>query len=733
MTTTSRKKIAVLGGGVGAMVAVFELTDQPGWQDDYDITLYQMGWRLGGKGASGRNAEHGERVEEHGLHIWMGFYQNAFRVMRKCYQELGRPAGTPLATWQDAFHKQDQVTLMEDINGQWRSWQLDFPPNDEVPGDGGVFLKPWDYVRELLRWAVIEIEKLPDPAVAALALASGIVGWVERMIAATVTRIEAVAGTVVETVAAVAARTVQAVEAGGRPHPAVPLHRARDLADALDDDPTKHTAAHHHALLYLLDDFIQRSLRASRGKVWEDDNLRRFLIKAALAATMARGLISDGVLFHGFDVIDRYDLTEWLQRHGLKDPQFYWSAPVRALYDLVFGYEHGDIGRPNLAAGTAIRGLLRMFFTYKGAIYWKMQAGMGDTIFTPLYEVLRRRGVKFQFFHRVDHLGLSADKRRIDTIDLGIQATVKGAGYDPLHTVKNLPCWPSRPLYEQLAEGAALKAGNYNLESAWTSWADVGRRTLRYGQDFDQVLLGISLGALPYLGGELIAASPKWQAMIEQVRTVQTQAFQVWLTRDAAGLGWVSTQPAILSTYVEPLDTWADMSHLIDREDWPADAGIKNISYFCGPFKDADAIPAPGPCPEFPKGQDQRVKDEALHFLRTAVRPLWPKATDPANPAGLDWSLLAAPPGLQGERRFDEQFWRANIDPSERYVLSVKGSTEHRLRPDQSGFDNLVLAGDWTVSGLNAGCVEAATMSGLMAARALSGRPVVIVGEKDLP
>ena len=51
------QKIAILGGGVGAVVTAFELTSQPDWQKRYDITLYQMGWRLGGKGASGRNAE----------------------------------------------------------------------------------------------------------------------------------------------------------------------------------------------------------------------------------------------------------------------------------------------------------------------------------------------------------------------------------------------------------------------------------------------------------------------------------------------------------------------------------------------------------------------------------------------------------------------------------------------------------------------------------------------------
>ena len=52
----------------------------------------------------------------------------------------------------------------------------------------------------------------------------------------------------------------------------------------------------------------------------------------------------------------------------------------------------------------------------------------------------------------------------------------------------------------------------------------------------------------------------------------------------------------------------------------------------------------------------------------------------------------------------------------------VPGSDRHRLRSDESGFDNLVLAGDWTDNGLNAGCIEAATLSGLQAANAVLGR-----------
>ena len=83
-----KRKIAVLGGGCGSMAAVWELTEIPGWQEKFDITVYQMGWRLGGKCASGRNAAAGQRIEEHGLHVWAGFYENGFKLMQQAYAAL---------------------------------------------------------------------------------------------------------------------------------------------------------------------------------------------------------------------------------------------------------------------------------------------------------------------------------------------------------------------------------------------------------------------------------------------------------------------------------------------------------------------------------------------------------------------------------------------------------------------------------------------------------------------
>jgi hypothetical protein len=120
------------------------------------------------------------------------------------------------------------------------------------------------------------------------------------------------------------------------------------------------------------------------------------------------------------------------------------------------------------------------------------------------------------------------------------------------------------------------------------------------------------------------------------------------------------------------------------------------------------------------------VHEDALNHLRAHALVLWPGAD--AGDGTLDWSLLCDADDRDGEARLAAQYWRANIVGSERYVLTPPGSVDKRLRPDESGVENLVLAGDWTRNGVCGGSVEAAVTSGKLASRALSGSPAVVPG-----
>ena len=472
-------------------------------------------------------------------------------------------------------------------------------------------------------------------------------------------------------------------------------------------------------LWWALDDFKRWLWRRVVEPHADDDDLRFFFTMFDAGSTMLQGVIDDGLVERGFDSVNGEDLRAWLRRHGAQPITLEQGPFVRALYDMAFAYEDGDVKRPAMAAGTAVQDALRLFFTYRGAFAWKMQAGMGDTVFVPFYELLRRRGVRIEFFHWVSRLGLSRDRHSVEEIEVIPQVRLRKVGYKPLVPVGDLECWPSEPQWDQIVQGEKLRKRSVNLE--WeANPLDNEPLTLRRGEDFDLVVLGISVGALEPICSELIedASNPRFRAMIEHSRTIMTRAFQLWLHRPLARLGWQFADNSIMTAFVEPLDTYANMTHLLPREGWPREMHVEDIAYFCAVLEDRSG--------ETQQDANERVRQQAIAYLDSQVRTIWPQST---SHGGFDWRLLADSSSAEGPARFAAQFWSANFQPSERYVITPPGSVQYRLKADESGYENLFLAGDWVKSGLDGGCVEAAVMSGMQASRAISGAPAVIVGE----
>lgn len=720
---TAPKKIAVLGGGVGSLATVFSLTNEPDWQSRYDITVYQLGWRLGGKGASGRSGqvvhrdgvatiEGSARIEEHGLHIWLGFYDNAFRMIQQVYAENGKnlPPDAPLRSWTDAFKKHSYVCVQEKLEdgALWRNWPFCFPEDDQVPGTERDPCTVWDYLKLLLEglldfWKRSELSDEPVFAEEHAEVQSRLAGFAPHL-----------------------GKLWHEIEGVGIACGTELVELACRFAHTLHPDATEHSAADHHALIGTLDalhawlcNHVLAESGASRqdqSQDWKDQRRRVFIVMDIGIATV-RGIIRDGALFspNGLDVLEE-EFQSWLSRHGASDLscRVDKSAVIRGLYDLVFAYIDGDTNKASFAAGPALRSVFNMLLRYKGAIFWKMQAGMGDTIFGPIYMVLRARGVKFAFFHNVENIGLTPDRKGVATIRMGRQVTLRDTSreYDPIVWVKGVPCWPARPDYSQIVEADELRKQHANLESFWKPWKSVETITLEAGSDFDEVVLGISLGALPYLCKELIDAAPEtWARMVRDVRTVRTMGFQFWVNRELPELGWNEKSP-VLDAFVEPLNTWADMSQLLVRETWAAGHDPKSCAYFCGQLVEEVA----------PDQATAYVKQQAQKFVDGDLPNLWPGLQSSGGAA--PGQYLVSPTECAGETPLASQYFRANVDPSERYVMSVAGATGARLRADESGFDGLVLTGDWIDNGFNAGCVEASVMSGLEAANVVAGRPI---------
>ncbi len=90
---------------------------------------------------------------------------------------------------------------------------------------------------------------------------------------------------------------------------------------------------------------------------------------------------------------------------------------------------------------------------------------------------------------------------------------------------------------------------------------------MKAGDDFDYVILGIGIGALDPICAELQAASQKWADMLTGIKTVQTQAIQLWFKPDSADLGVPQTIP-VTGGYVEPIEP-DGFPNPIANENWP--------------------------------------------------------------------------------------------------------------------------------------------------------------------
>jgi uncharacterized protein with NAD-binding domain and iron-sulfur cluster len=723
-----KRRIAILGGGQAALTAALQLTDprNPAAAQT-EVTIYQLGWRLGGKGATGRPPSGPARILEHGLHNWFGFYDNSFSAIRAVYAELDRPPGAPLATFEQAFEPANKAIFVEWIEGQPLLWEVINPDNDATPGEGGLWLTPLQYVAMAidglagaLAGSPLAVHDQHDDDLLARAHAFlQALAHPEPASAHSAAHLLESAATIARRAADGAADPIAAQFDRLKDELALELPDGADWIHAIADEALR-------GLCTVLKLFVTVLWRAVGGGIETAARTaeRRLWIEANLAYACIVGAIRDGVIDHGFDVVNDFDLRDWLDRHAHPDGGVLLRSPVvEAVYSGSFAYPRGDTRggldyapAESLEAGVALRGIVRSLFTYKGSFAYRFTAGTADTCYAPAYEVLRARGVEVRFFSRVQRLELNGGA--VARIHLAEQAqTVDGAAYSPLVDVDGLPCWPLEPRWEQLVDGERLRDEHVDFE--WPS--DAGRpRVLELGTDFDDVVLGISIAALPPICGELIAAHPAWATAIEKVETVRTQALQVWLTETSAELGFaVPGRPICGWRYdgESPLNVWGEFTELLDMEHWPPHGTPRSLGYFCSTMPDYPDEPFADQA-----AANARVRANALELLRKGLPILLPKVLDAAGE--FRWELLVDASGAAGSDRLDAQWIRANVLATELYVLSVAGSSQHRLPVhDPTGPGNLYLAGDWTQCTINAGCMEAATISGMLCANALCGYP----------
>jgi len=687
----AKKRVLVLGGGPAGLAAAFALSRTEALRAEFEVTVIEPGWRLGGKCRSGREGPM-NRLDQNGTHYLFGAYDNCFGVAREVFDELAAQGEPRFGTFQSNFIPRSGLAMKQFFRGQWHDWVVQLPTNGSPPGAVAGTLGLSDFLEMGLEWSL-----------------------------------ELIAGEG-------ALRGLQSIGIFPAGDERPPQHLAELQLNGLTDYVGKKALELALSLLRLFRDesdstrlrsivWILRAFReAARLSLAKcaalDLCVNRAWTLLELGTTMMIGAIEDELFSPvGYEAVDRYDLREWLAKWGCSQESL-WSAPLATWYNAIAAYHDGDVRQPNMSAAIGFHALLRLTTSYKGAFAYQMRAEVGDSLIAPMFFVLRSRGVRFLFFHRVWDLVPSQDDARIDRIEIERQVTLRSGdpfSYEPLKEVAGRLTWPAAPRESQLAE-----SGTYDppLDSFYTPRRGE-RFFLEQGRDFDHVVLSFPIQCFKWYCSKLLAARPAWRTMYERVETTESQSVRLALKLDLPGLGW-NFGPPVLSGFYQPLATWEDNGQLIACETWPPDNCPRAIATLFGPALSRQPYPGPDQF-AYPAARQPIVEAAGLKFCQDFAGSLWPRAVDIKNPPGLDFDLLVTWNDVGvGEERYRAQALRMNVGPVEAYTRIQQGTLHSRLRVNETGYFNLSFAGDWTRNGFDLPTAEAAVLSGLQAAQGLT-------------
>lgn len=381
---------------MSGLAAAHELSRTPALRARYEVTVYEMASRLGGELASRNVPRRGSQTSPpplggHGRHVWFGFYENTFRLVREVYESWDGPPDRPFDSMWDFLRPQRHLLVEHEVDGASRAIGVRFPRAMETPDDGRVLEGFLELVADVIDAARTSAGLGPSDGGRASTARSRF-----REPVASWPRASDVSAAHIET-----------------------LHRRVDLLGrfvssrfgAMPGDVRAQLAEHTHRLLATTHPKIARALE----RLAREDPARR-LFHSFVDATLAflRGLTNprDGVYLDGdLDRVSDRDFRSWLVDNGCS------ADAAENCPWIVAVYQASSVGsasaRPSLAAGTAARHLIRGNFLYRHAPAYLVEAGMSEAVVTPLGEVLRSRGVRFRLSHRLARMQLAPGRRNL--------------------------------------------------------------------------------------------------------------------------------------------------------------------------------------------------------------------------------------------------------------------------------------------------------------------------------
>jgi uncharacterized protein with NAD-binding domain and iron-sulfur cluster len=711
-----KTRVLIVGGGPSGLATAWELGHGPR-RDELDISVYTLGWRLGGKGATGRGPN--GRIQEHGIHGFAGFYANSTAMLRQSYRDLygDQAEGTEADLAPGiAPRSLDQALLPEDYSvdflyneGRAYARPLWAPHNDAKAWDGDLTLSTEEAIQSIISLTSNAILQRPIPF--------GSSSW----------------------------RAVQRVAAAGAwLSRQVVVRRLARLAEAL-------RGAESGVVEGLLSEVLAKALRwKMRGRGAPKSQFANIDYMVALIRGLSRSGILDKDRPTDVDELDQLDYKTWLRNCGMSEATLKTGLPNVPAF-ICFQFPEGDTTLdPSMSAAAYVGWMVRLALV-KGTSYSFFRSGTGESVLAPMFRSAQLAGVRFEFFHKLVNVIPSADGSSIDRVVFRRQARLRPGldQYEPMTRIDGVAydVWPASPLFDQLHpdDAAGIANTNADLESYWSPWGGSDDVVLERGRDFDQIVLAIPPTAFPYVCPDLLAASETLTKAVA-LESCATIGVQLWLSKSLPELGITQKIPRgqrmIGASFIDPFNVIGDFTELLDHEGWqyraekariedPSGSALappKTLLYLCGPVADrTDPLRHDFSDHNVPRTAYEQAIAITAQYLATAA--LWlPNAPGdrPADNLGLDMgALFVNDPAAIGLDRLDSQYLKVNIDPSERYLLSLPGSVTKRPKAWGAEASNLTLAGDWIYTGINIGSFEGAVTSGRLAAHALTGFPAL--------
>lgn len=676
MSDNDKRRVLIVGGGIAGLTAAYELSRTPDLRARWDVEVVEMGHRFGGRLASAHNPHRWGRNEEHGLHVWFGWYDNAFRLAEQVWADAPIPADCPWKSVWDAFrpiYHSDHGIVQGDEYVLRRAYfvrNADRPGTTELPSIDTIVAAMTDFPRAAI-WTVLSIlggRELspPGPGLWKMRPQRRLSRLATAMLRALPTDLSGGARTRVA-----AARRASA------------------------------TMARFH-----------RPLVAAALRVAGRDAARRdlvYMLDLAIAVCRGMGSAEHEILWDGdFDRVSDWELRDWLRHHGLSEESSAKSRFVHALYDIPFAFEEGDVARPVMEASTGLRYSFRIVFNYKHAPAYLFRGGAGETLIAPVCALLRERGVRLTPFHRLDSVAIEGG--RLGELRF-VRAARASGEYDTLVERRGFLSTRHEPDWSKIEDGAALRDRGVDFYSRFGDQGEHDEVVRRVGTDYDDVILALPLGCIkPDGDGHTPVAAwlrhhPPARACIERLHLVPTVAAQVWLKDEVP-----SFRDRAAVTWAEPFSVVSDMTPVIEHESWSGEApGC--CAYLCGP--------APLGAPRA-ASTSHGTKEADLKWATKKLQE------------GLDRHGH----GLFGEGfrshtvdGEDVRYVRVNVEPWDLADLPLPGADRVRLEATDTGLDNLAICGTWVRNTTNSTSVEAAVSTGIAAARALGASTQLVLSE----